>query len=147
MPIKQNRPFIAEAHFSCNIVSVRSSLQEAFLGKDVLKKYGKFTRENQFRSVISIKMQSNYINITLRHGCSLINLLDIFRTPFPKNTPGGLLLFCYVLKPNNMSVQFLFNFAYGSFLDYSKMLKSIFNCTIKFISKYDITCKNNSFIA
>ena len=32
------------------------------------------------------------IEITLRHECSPVNLLHIFRTPFPKNTSGGLLL-------------------------------------------------------
>ena len=36
--------------------------------------------------------QSNFIEITLHHGCSPVNLLHIFRTPFPKNTYGGLLL-------------------------------------------------------
>ena len=30
--------------------------------------------------------------ITLRHEYSPVNLLHIFRTTFPKNTPGGLLL-------------------------------------------------------
>ena len=35
----------------------------------------------------------NFIEIPLRHGCSSVNLLNIFRTPFPKNTPGGLLLY------------------------------------------------------
>ena len=30
--------------------------------------------------------------ITPRHGCSLVNLLHIFRTPFPKSTSGWLLL-------------------------------------------------------
>ena len=34
----------------------------------------------------------NFIIITLRHGCSLIKLLHIFRTSFYKNTSGGLLL-------------------------------------------------------
>ena len=34
----------------------------------------------------------NFIEITLRHGCSTINLLHIFRTPFPKNNSEGLLL-------------------------------------------------------
>ena len=29
--------------------------------------------------------------ITFRHGCSPVNLLHIFRTPFYKNTSGGLL--------------------------------------------------------
>ena len=37
--------------------------------------------------------QSNFTEITLQHGCSAVNLLHIFRTPFAKNTSGGLLLF------------------------------------------------------
>ena len=36
--------------------------------------------------------QSNFIEITLRQGCSPVHLLHIFRTPFHKNTSGGLLL-------------------------------------------------------
>ena len=34
----------------------------------------------------------NFIETALRHGCSPVNLLHIFRTPFPKNTSGWLLL-------------------------------------------------------
>ena len=34
----------------------------------------------------------NFVEITLRHGCSPLNLLHIFRTPFYKNTSGRLLL-------------------------------------------------------
>ena len=30
--------------------------------------------------------------IALRHGCSPVNLLHIFRAPFPRNTSGWLLL-------------------------------------------------------
>ena len=41
--------------------------------------------------MISIKWQSNF-EITPRHGCSPVNLLHIFRTPFYKNTSRGLLL-------------------------------------------------------
>ena len=52
----------------------------------------KFIGEHQCWSVISIKLQSNFIEIALRHGCSPVNLLHIFRTPFPQNTSGGLLL-------------------------------------------------------
>ena len=37
-------------------------------------------------------MQSNFIEIALRHGCSPVSLLYIFRTPFPRNTSGWLLL-------------------------------------------------------
>ena len=38
------------------------------------------------------KVASNFIEITLWHGCSPVSLLHIFRTPFPKNTSGWLLL-------------------------------------------------------
>ena len=36
---------------------------------------------------------SNFTEITLRHGCSPVNMLHIFRTPFFKNTSGWLLLY------------------------------------------------------
>ena len=38
------------------------------------------------------KVELQFIEITLWHGCSPVNLLLIFRTPFPKNTSGQLLL-------------------------------------------------------
>ena len=40
------------------------------------------------------KCDFNKIEITLPHGCSSVNLLYIFRTPFLKNTSEGLLLEC-----------------------------------------------------
>ena len=64
---------------------------EVFLEKGVLKICMKSTGEHPCRSVISIMLQSNFIEITLRHGCSPVNLLHIFRTPFTKNTSGRLL--------------------------------------------------------
>ena len=70
----------------------RSSPPEAFLGKVVLKICSKFTAEHSCRNAISIKLQSNFIEIALRHGCSSVNLLHIFRTPFTRNTSGWLLL-------------------------------------------------------
>ena len=69
----------------------RSSSPEVFLGKRVLKICSKFTGEHPCRSVILIKLQSNFIEITLRHGCPPVNLLHIFRTPFPENTLEGCL--------------------------------------------------------
>ena len=39
-----------------------------------------------------VALQSNFIETTLRHGCSPENLLLIFRTPFSENTSGELLL-------------------------------------------------------
>ena len=65
---------------------------EVFLRKGVLKKCSKFTGEHPCRSAISIKLLSNFIEITLQHGCSPVNLLNIFKTSFLKNTYGGLLL-------------------------------------------------------
>ena len=34
----------------------------------------------------------NFIEISLRHWCSSVNLLHVFRTHFPRNTSGCLLL-------------------------------------------------------
>ena len=69
-----------------------SSCPEVFIGKAVMKICSKFTGEYPYRSVISVKLQSNFIEITLRHGCSPVNLLLIFRIPFLKKTSGWLLL-------------------------------------------------------
>ena len=44
-------------------------------------------------TVILIKLQCNFLEITLRHWYSSVNFLHIFITSFPKNTSGGLLLF------------------------------------------------------
>ena len=46
-------------------------------------------------------MQSNFIEITLRHGCSPVNLLYIFRTFFPQNISERLLLNGALCKKNN----------------------------------------------
>ena len=35
------------------------------------------------------KSDYNKVAVTLRHGCSNVNVLHIFRTPFPKNIFGG----------------------------------------------------------
>ena len=58
-----------------------------------LRTSNKFTGEHPWRSVISIKLQSNFIEITLRHGCCPVNLQHIFRTSFHNNTYGRLLLY------------------------------------------------------
>ena len=70
----------------------KSRPQEVFLGKGVLKKCSKFTGEHPRRNVISIKLQSDIIEITLWRGCSPVNLLCMFTTYFPRNTFGGPLL-------------------------------------------------------
>ena len=52
------------------------------LHKVVLKICSKFPGEHPY----------NFTEITLRHGRSPVNLLHVFRTPFPKNAFDGLLL-------------------------------------------------------
>ena len=81
-------------------IPYRSSPPEVFLGKGGLKICSKLTGEHPCRSLISIKLQRNFYEITLRHGCSLVNLLHIFGTPFPRKTSGGLLLSLEHLKTN-----------------------------------------------
>ena len=83
----------------------RSSSPEVLLGKGFLKIFNKFTGARPYRSVISKTLQSNFIEITLRYGCSPVNLLYIFRAPFLRNTSGGLLLYdvifiCYEIQSN-----------------------------------------------
>lgn len=69
------------------------SRPEVFLVKSVLKICNKFIGKHLYRSLISITLQSNFIEIALLHGCSPVNLMHILRTSFPKNTTGRPLLF------------------------------------------------------
>ena len=69
-----------------------SSPPEVFLRKSVLQISSKFTGGHRYRSVISIKFQSNYTENALRHGYSPVNLLNIFRTPFQLIFRPGTLL-------------------------------------------------------
>ena len=87
------------------------SVEAVLLGTGILEICSKFTGECACRSVISVKLLCNFIeiapqhgcspeklllqeNMSLcnfieiapRHGCSPINLLHIFRRPFPRNT-------------------------------------------------------------
>ena len=65
--------------------TLRSSHPEVFLKKGALEIYSKFTGEHLCRSVISIKLLCNFIEVTLRDdGFSPANLQHIFRTPFSK---------------------------------------------------------------
>ena len=71
--------------------SIKSSHTEVFLGKGA-ETCSKFTEEYPCRSAISIKLLCSFIEISLRHGCSPVNLLHNFSTPFLKNTSKWLLL-------------------------------------------------------
>ena len=88
----------------------RSSRPGVLLGKGVLKICSKFTREYPCRRAPSVMLQSNFIEITLPHRCSPINLLHTFRTTFSSNTSRRLRLCfnyteygtgCMLIKQNN----------------------------------------------
>ena len=96
---------ITIANVSANIKDTRNSHPRVFLVKGVLKICSKFTGEHQCRSAISINLQRNFIETTLRHGCS-VNLLHISRTPFLKNTPARLLLNLTQRAPETQNLQY-----------------------------------------
>ena len=68
---------------------ISSSHPEVFLRKGVLKICNKFTGENPCRSAISIKLLCNFIEITLPHGCSPVDLLHIFSQLFLRTPLHG----------------------------------------------------------
>ena len=70
----------------------RTSHPEVFLRKGVLKICSKFTGEHPCRTANSIKLLCNFIEIALRNGYPPVDLSHIFRTPFPMNTSGLLLV-------------------------------------------------------
>ena len=74
------------------ITLFRRSSSDVFLRKGPPKICSKFTGEHPYQSAISISY-CNFIELALWYGCSPVNLLHIFRTPYPKTTSGGLLLF------------------------------------------------------
>ena len=78
-------------------VFFRSSRPKVFFRKGILKICSKFTGE--------YPCQTNFIEITLRHGCSPVNLLHIFRTLFYKNTFGWLLLFFVIAVNSYINIQ------------------------------------------
>ena len=96
------KSFERPTHFECMWITVnawnRSSPPKVFLGKDVRNIYSKFTGEHHFRSIISIKLLRNFIEITLRHGCYPVNVLYIFTTPFHRKTSGGLFLVRHLIS-------------------------------------------------
>ena len=118
--------------------SFRNSHPEVFLIKGVLKACSKFTGEKQSQSANSINLQNSFIEITVLHGCSPVNLLYIFRTPFLKSTSGLLLL--KFLK--NIKLFSIFIFNYGLYptccfktIAFYKRYRSNFHYLGNFIAK------------
>ena len=108
-----------------------SSPQVSLVKHFLLKLCSKFTGEQPCRSMISIKLLCNFIEITLWHGCSPVCLLNAFRTPFPRNTCGWLFLkagksslVIFAIKKNFMN--FFAIFGDPELLSHGKLLKKVF---------------------
>ena len=73
-----------------------------------------------YRKTPMLKLQSNFIEITLRYGCSPVNLLHILRTPFSRSTSGRLLLlvhdFLTLTSPFREKHKVLTEFPAGNYL-------------------------------
>ena len=59
-----------------------------FLEKGIMKICSTLTGEHPFQSVNSVKLLRNFIEITLWHGCSPVNLMHIFCIPSQSNSYG-----------------------------------------------------------
>ena len=86
-------------HFKTKVLYSYSERAEASINQNqpsrcVLRKSYSENIQHKYRRTLMpkcdynkvAKLQSNFIEITLRHECSSVNLQHIFRTPFPKNT-------------------------------------------------------------
>ena len=88
----------------------------------------KFTGERQCRSVILIKLQSNFIEITLQHGCSPVNLLHIFITPVLRPPLEG----CFWISKTRKELEHS-DKKVRSWVTYFSLFKVAYNIFIKLI--------------
>ena len=81
---------MSEAIREENISSTdRSSHPEVFLGEGALKICSKVTGQHPCQSVISIKLQSNFIEFTLGDRCSPVNFCIFSEHLFLRTPLGG----------------------------------------------------------
>ena len=66
-----------------------------------------------------IKLLCDFIEITLLHGCSPVNLLHIFRAPFYKNTSEWLLLLIKTIIPAVLDKMLSWEYFTAIFLQFS----------------------------
>ena len=87
----------------------------------MLRKYAANLQEKHpYRSAISIKLLCNFIKITLRHGCSPLNLLHIFRTPLDGCFWSSL---CFAWRSNTRSFVIMMTICFWQVTDKQKYVK------------------------
>ena len=85
--------------------------------------------------LISVKLFCRYIEITFRHGCFLVNLLDIFGTLLPLNSSGGLFLRVVVLRDAKMVLKSTAHFSVVNFKSICQCLKGILKGKVRSFQK------------
>ena len=100
---------------------LRNSLPKVVLWKDILNICSKFTGEQRCASVISIRLQSNFIEITFSYGCSPVSLLHICRTSFLQEHFWGTASKYFIKNGLSISKDFI-KFIYKS---YSQIFRQI----------------------
>ena len=81
-----------ESFLSFKLQDIEAAPQRGVLRKSCSENMQQIYRRTPWHSVISIKLQSNFIEIKFWRGCSPVNLLHIFRKSFSQNTSKRLLL-------------------------------------------------------
>ena len=87
--IHSNHVWKVQVYLWCLYVS-----QAAIQRCSVEKVFWKHAASLQENTHAEVRFQSNFIEIALRHGCTPVNFLHIFKALFSKNTSGWLLLKC-----------------------------------------------------
>ena len=90
-----------------------------------------YLKPNSLALILSAKW-SQFTEITLWHWCSPVNLLHTFRTPFPKNTSGELLLTLvavnyFLKKVSSQLFGRFFNILLREKCPYSELFWSVFS--------------------
>ena len=98
-------------------IQEQSPISVLQIKKRVLQICSKYTEKHPCRSVSSVKLQNNFIEITLPHGCSPVNLLHICRKAVLTNTHGELLLQIFIQHACHI-FQYKFVSNLGCFLIY-----------------------------
>ena len=82
-------------HMIYNIANINTFQKESSIGiliKKCSENMEQIYRRTRCRSVISIKLLYNFIEIPLRHGSSQVDFLHVVKTPSYKSIYRGLLL-------------------------------------------------------
>ena len=97
--LRENALILKTFHIMLFVLIIQKQPLRGVPRKRFLKTCSKFKGEHPYRCAISIMLLCNFIEISLRHECSPVNLLYIFRTSFLKNTFGWLLpIVIFVIK-------------------------------------------------